>query len=265
MINFLTIFAKNYFKFGVSRSSACLSYYLVFSFFPLVLFLHSIIGIIDAEIISLYAYIDIFPEQLQFLVTDYLNFLSTSDNFVPFFVGLGLTLYSFTRYVNSLYHIINNIYGYERPRLSLVKSFFFTVSLMFSVYLMLFLTIIGGEIVNFLSKYIIFSTASEIFLTNFRVWLPAIYFFLILVLLYRFIPSQKITYKDALPGAFCAIIALFILSYGFSIYISNFSNYSIIYGSLSAIMLLMLWLYFASMVIVQGSILNKMLIDFPNI
>lgn len=261
MIKFATKFVKNYFHYGVSRSSANLAYYLMFSFFPLIIFLNSVLGLIDISTQTLYNYIDIFPHELQIVVSDYLSYISAADNIVPLFLGLFLMIWSFTRYVNSLYHIINNIYGYKRPKLSMVKSFFFTVSMMLSVYLTLILTVVGGSILNFIYRFISFPPIVESLFSVFRYLIPILYFFFILLLLYRYIPTKKQTFKSAIPGAFCAVVALFILSGAFSVYVANFSNYGVIYGSLSAVMFLMMWLYFSSMVIIQGSILNKMLGD----
>lgn len=265
MINFLTKFVKSYFHYGVSRSSAGLAYYLTFSFFPLIIFLNSLVGIIDIQNYDFYSYIELFPAELQVLINDYLNYLTSSNNYTPLFVGLFLTLYSFTRYVNHLYHIINNIYGFERPSLSMIKSFFFTIALMLSIYLLLILSVIGGQLIILLDNFIILPKPFTDLLNTYRYLIPAIYFFIVLVLMYRFIPAKKLSYFNVIPGAFCAVIAMFILSFGFSFYVSNFSNYSVIYGSLSAIMFLMMWLYFTSMVIVQGSVLNKLLAEIKKV
>lgn len=264
MIKFITLFVKNYFRYGVSRSSASLAYYLMFSFFPLVIFLNSVLGLINISSQVLYEYIDIFPDELQIIVTDYLGYLAESDNIIPLFLGLFLMIYSFTRYVNSLHYIINDVYGFQKARLSMLKSLFFTISIMISVYLMLFLSVVGEQILNLVDRFINFPAQIESLFATSRYLIPALYFFMVLILLYRYIPTKKITFIGVLPGAFGAVISMFVLSAGFSIYVANFSNYSVIYGSLSAIMFLMMWLYFSSMVIVQGSILNKMITDLKN-
>lgn len=261
MIKFATKFVKNYFHYGVSRSSANLAYYLMFSFFPLIIFLNSVLGLINVTTLDLYDYVEIFPHELQIVVADYLSYISGSDNIVPLFLGLFLMIWSFTRYVNSLYHIVNNIYGFQRPKLSMIKSFFFTVTMMLSVYLTLILSVIGGAILQFIYRFISVPPLVENLFSIFRYLIPILYFFLILMLLYRYIPSKKLTFKSVFPGAFCAVLAMFVLSWGFSIYVANFSNYGVIYGSLSVVMFLMMWLYFSSMIIVQGSILNKLIED----
>lgn len=265
MKEFATKFVKSYFSYGVSRSSACLAYYLMFSFFPLVLFLNSVLGLIDINPQDIEMFLDFIPDDVVYLINYYLQYLSQSNNIMPLFLGLFFIIYSFTRYVNSLYHIINNIYGYTKPRLSMLKSFFFTISMMVSVYLTLFLFVIGGEIFNFILKFIVIPSEILNYIVMVRFLVPVLYFFMVIVLIYRFIPVEKVKFKNVLPGAVFAMFALFILSIGFSIYVSRSSNYSIIYGSLSAMMFLMMWLYFSSMVIVQGSVLNKILQDNKNI
>ena len=261
MIKFGSLFVKNYFKYGVSRSSASLAYYLMFSFFPLLIFLNSILGIINISPSQIQVFISIFPQDVQKVIFDYLEYLSHTDNVIPLILGLGLTLYSFTRCVNSLYHTINEIFGVLNPKKSMLKSFFFTFGLMISVYLMLFLVVSGGLILSFVLKFVTFSHDFIKIINTTRYLVAVSYFFFILMLMYKLIPTRKLKYIQVLPGALYAILGLFIISIGFSFYVANFSNYSLIYGSLSTIMILMLWLYISAMIIIQGAILNKILID----
>lgn len=261
MLKFITAFASNNFKYNVGRESASLAYYLMFSFFPLLIFLNSILGLMNITSSEIQYYIRILPEDIQNLVFEYLSYLSSSGNIMPLFLGLVLTLYSFTKCVNSLFHSLNNIFDIERPKRSLFKSFIFTFALMLSIYLMFLLVVVGGAITNFVGVHLDLSSELIHSLNLSRYFIAIGYFFLVLISLYKLIPNIKLDFKHVIAGSLYAMLGLFLISILFSFYVSSFANYSIIYGSLSAIMILMLWFYLSGAVIIQGCILNKMVFD----
>lgn len=261
MLNFVHDFVKLHFKLGFSRSSANLAYYLMFSFFPFLIFLNSVLAIINIDLEEFEQYFELFPSDIDYIVESYISYLDSSDTIVPLFLGILFTLYSFSRFVNSLFYIINDVYEVERPKRSMVSSVFFTFSIMLSVYAILILVVSGNAILSFVGGFIKIPVDLA-FLINFgRYLFTILYFSYIILLLYKYIPKVKLTYRDVFPGTLYTIFGTFALSIGFSIYVNYFSNYSVIYGSLSAIMLLMLWLYLTGMIIIQGSLLNKMISD----
>lgn len=260
MITFARKFIKYHFSYAVSRQSSSLAYYLMFSLFPFLIFLNSILAIIDIPISQVEYYIQILPEDIQAIIIEYLRQLSTSGNIIPLIGGLGLTLYSFTKCVNSLTVSMNSIYD-TKGKKSLILSFYFTVSLMLSVYLLLFLFISGGTILSFVGRYIHVTENFEDLFNSLRYVVAMGYFFIVILMLYKLMPKVRLSIKDVLPGSIYAVFGLYLFSMIFSFYVENFSNYSVIYGSLSAIMILMLWLYLSGAVIIQGSIINKMIIN----
>lgn len=88
-----------------------------------------------------------------------------------------------------------------------------------------------------------------------------ILFFVLFVLafagVYSYLPKGKLKYKKQLPGAAATAVGWLIFSYGFSIYISHFSRYSFLYGSLAAIVITMFWLYFCLYMLLIGAEINK--------
>ncbi len=75
--------------------------------------------------------------------------------------------------------------------------------------------------------------------------------------LYRYAPNREAPgWKTVLPGAIFAAIGWLLLTLGFGIYVSQFGNYNATYGSLSAVVVLLTWLYFSAYVMLFGSELN---------
>ena len=83
---------------------------------------------------------------------------------------------------------------------------------------------------------------------------------IIFALLYKFSPTPEegldIKLKDTIPGALFAAIGWIITSMIFSFYVNNFGNYSKTYGSLGGIIILLIWLYIASIMIILGGEIN---------
>lgn len=67
--------------------------------------------------------------------------------------------------------------------------------------------------------------------------------FAVFLVLYKVLPNRKATFKSQLPGAFMIAVAWMIFSYGFSLYFEFFPNFGNMYGSLTALIMVMLWLY----------------------
>ena len=81
--------------------------------------------------------------------------------------------------------------------------------------------------------------------------------FVIFLFLYRFMPNHKVTFKSQIPGAIFGAIALNVISFVFSKYLDIFKGFSITYGSLTTLMLIMMWTYSCFYSLFLGAELNK--------
>ena len=79
--------------------------------------------------------------------------------------------------------------------------------------------------------------------------------------MYWIIPSKKLPFKTVLPGSIVATVGWVITSLGFSYYISHFGNYSNTYGSIGAIIVLMMWLYISAIILIVCGQLNAVVYD----
>ena len=77
--------------------------------------------------------------------------------------------------------------------------------------------------------------------------------------IYRYAPAKKFLWREVYPGAIVSALGWIIASLGFSYYINNISNYSVLYGSVGAVFVLMTWLYITSMVLILGAEFNSIL------
>ena len=77
------------------------------------------------------------------------------------------------------------------------------------------------------------------------------------LLIYKFLPNRRTKLKRQIPGAVFAAIGWMIISWIFSVYVDVFQGFSDMYGSLTTIVLIMLWMYFCLILILIGAEVNE--------
>ena len=77
-----------------------------------------------------------------------------------------------------------------------------------------------------------------------------------LLLIYKFLPNRKDLFRKQIPGAIFTAIGWLVISWVFSVYLDIFKGFSDMYGSLTTIVLIMLWLYFCMYCVLFGAQLN---------
>jgi len=82
---------------------------------------------------------------------------------------------------------------------------------------------------------------------------PFLLVFVAYLVLYRVVPSQKVTFGDVWPGAFVAAVLWTLLRVGYTIYVTRFANFEDLFGPLAAIITLIVFIYFASVVLLVGA------------
>ena len=82
----------------------------------------------------------------------------------------------------------------------------------------------------------------------------------IFVAMYMVLPNGQTRFWDALPGALLASSGWLVFSDLYSVYVEHFAHLSNVYGSVYAVALSMLWLYFCMAIVLYGGVLNKLLI-----
>ena len=123
----------------------------------------------------------------------------------------------------------------------------------------LLLVTFGRTIVDFLqNKYMELSTTINIII-NLRLLWQILILFAVFWLMYIFVPNRKVKFRTQIPGAAFAAIGWYVLSWAFSIYLDVFKNFSVIYGSLTSIMLLMIWVYWSMYVLLLGAEINALI------
>lgn len=154
---------------------------------------------------------------------------------------------------------LNAVNGVEEKRNYFVVraiATFYTLIMLIIVILSLFIMVFGDQLVHLALHRVPQLQLIVSFLMNFRFLLVWIFLSVGFVLIYAFVPDKKQKCREQIPGALFSAVSWSVFSWGFSLYVSRPGAYSV-YGSLSIIVIVMLWLYFCMYIILIGAYLNR--------
>lgn len=269
---FAVRFYDKFFNDDILSSSAQVAFYLSFALFPLLFFLVSLFGIIvgnsDDLRLELFSYLrEIMPSSASELVQKTIVEVSANSSGGKITFGLLVALWSSSAGIDSLRVALNNVYGLKEKR-SWVKTKLISLS-MTLVLIILFSFVIGTVFYGWKFFNLILGGRTlpieSVIILQIVQWITFILVLLAMFgMLYNFLPNkQKYNYHWVSWGALTAIL-LWVLSTGaFRFYLHFFNNYDKTYGSLGAVIILMLWLYITALVILIGGLINA-LIEHPH-
>ena len=166
--------------------------------------------------------------------------------------------------VNSLIEAFNASYHINETR-SLIKqktlSLLITLILSTLIFLSIILIIFGKIIVYHLVKdHIITYNAGDLILMGEWIIMISILFVGISIV-FHLGPSMESDWRLFSPGSIFSTIFIIITSFIFSYYIDNFAEYNKIYGSIGTLMIILLWIYFNSIILLIGFELNVSILN----
>lgn len=132
--------------------------------------------------------------------------------------------------------------------LTLVLSFNFLIGII--------LIIFSADVLNAILDFFRLEAVSALAVDLSRFGLLVALVYIGIVLLYNFGPSRRRAWRFFSPGALLATILIILSSAGFSFYVSNFSQYNKLYGSIGTLIVILLWIYINALVLIIGFELN---------
>ncbi|MBY7142728.1 YihY/virulence factor BrkB family protein [Virgibacillus sp. NKC19-3] len=240
--------------------AAQLAYFFLLSLFPFLLFLLTLVGYLPIEESRVIAAItDYAPAQITDLINANISQLINQQNGGLLSIGIIGTLWAASNAINALTKALNKAYEVEEDRLFIVSrliAIVLTIAMVLIICIAFLLPIFGQMIGE--SIFSLFGL-SEGFLTVWEAmrWLvSSLVFFIVFLTLYKLAPNIKVYFKNVIWGALFSTISWQLVSLGFSFYVNNMGNYSATYGSLGAVIVLMIWLYISGIIIMTGGVIN---------
>jgi len=247
-------------KAGVARGAAGMAYYTLFSFFPLLIVLVTVVSyfVNGAEASSRVTQlvISVIPVSEGFVSRNIGRILDLRNSVG--FVGLLAFIWSASNAFSMMVHNINNAWP-ENERRSFFQKRLFGLAMVIAIIVILFVLMLSSTMLNALVKYKDTVAGLDLLFTS---WLwhfgaKALYWgvpFLFFYSLYRIIPMGRVPIKAAGFSALVITLLWRAASSAFQWYLaSGLARYEVIFGSLSAIVVVLLWIYYSSLIIFLGA------------
>jgi len=251
----------------LTTRAAALSYYLVFSIFPLLILFSLIIGSLHIDIAALNTFLShVLPADMTAMLKSYLEYVTRTFDVRLLIFALVFSVYFPWRFIRSLMDGIRIAYRQQQEDgvvKRTLKQILCTLLIPFTLAASLILILLGQNVISFLVSLLAADTLrlSDLLLTLWqygRFLIAAALMCLSLIILYRLSISTRIPFRSLLPGILFSLTAWVISSIAFSFYVENFADYSTIYGTLGAFIVLLLWMYLTSLILLAGSEINAL-------
>lgn len=248
----------------VGAYAAQTAYFFMLCMIPIILLLLTLVRytpITKADVMS--AVIRVFPSSVESMITTIVNQVyNQSMGIIP--VTILVALWSAGKGVLAITTGLNCIYGCRETRSYVflrIRSTIYTMMFLLVIILLLVLSVFGNALNIFIAEHIPLVKNVADWLIEVRIVITPIVLMIFSLLIYKFLPNRRDKILRQLPGAVFAAIGWMIVSWIFSVYVDIFRGFSSMYGSLTTIVLIMLWMYFCMYSILLGGEVNVLMYD----
>lgn len=258
--------AEKFLGKSLHRSAAALSYFLTMTIFPTLICIQWLLGTLGEDILTfLEDFSELIPASAFEVFEDYLSYTGTHSTTL-LSVGIIMAIYTGASAYRMLFDLLRGIFKSSGGNsvLRFLLSFLWAGVFLVFIYICATVMLAGRWLINVLTPF--FKKISFINLLDlaqlwswFRFILLIIISIAMLFVIYYTAQWRSPYRSHVLPGAVSASLLLTAVSFVFSEFISISVNYSLIYGSLASIIILMFWLYLLGNIIIIGALINQTL------
>ena len=258
-VRFLRELVGVYFDCHVSRSAAELAYFFTLSFFPALICVNAFLGLLHLDVdLVLEAAADLVPREILPLLGEYITYINTNQSAPLLVAGVSMVLFSASAAFRALMNIMADIYG--RPTYrglgQVVASVLFSLLFQITVYPSIAVVFTGSHFFQLLEERFSWLAWAASRWRGLRFWLLFFVVMVLVLLVYRMSAPRGEPRPPLLTGSVLASAALVIASMLFSWFIGLSSRYSLIYGSLASLVVLLVWLYLCGNILILGNVFN---------
>lgn len=256
--------AKDFIDDELPIYASALAFQLFFSLFPFLLFLVSLIAVLDAQPVFDWLHQQaelVLPSDALGLVDPVISQLQTQKAGL-FSLGILLALWTSSAAVRSTMIAMNRAYGVEdgRPAWKRIPlSVLYTVAVAGAMLLVATLMVVGPQAMTWLAEQIGLEQTVVLVWSLIRWPLAVLMLIVVIAGVYYLAPDVKQEFRFITPGSVLAVVVWIAASLGFGFYAQNFANYNATYGSIGAIIIFLLYLYISSAVLLLGAELNAVI------
>ena len=259
------LMVQRYLRHNVGIQSAALAFYLLFMLFPFLIFISALLGLLQLDVAAILNALEEFlPTQVVSIAGMYLNHVGEAPSPQLLLFGLFFSIYFPMRATNTLMRAVRTAYHLGPPRGAVrhvLKSLLYTVVLIVTIAVTLALMTVGDRLL----LYAVENFRLPLFLAELwarlRFPVSAVAGYFALFFLYALAQDVRQPWRNIWPGTLAALAAWLALSWLYAYYVDNIAHYSLLYGSIGAVIVLLIWLYMSAAVLIMGAELNGTLIS----
>jgi len=246
----------------VTDRAAALSYYFLFALFPALLFLTALLGFLPLAGLQerLMSYVtNVLPPDAAGTLQRTLNEVLQGNRGGLLSIGALVALWAGSNGMASVMTTLNAAYDvresrawWKRRLLAIVLTVAFSLFIVATLTLLVFGPKLGAVIAGWFGLGRLFTVAWNV------ISVPVVILCALIGvgLVYQLAPNTRQRWRWFTPGAVLAVVLWLGMSFGLRLYVQHFANYSATYGSIGGVILLMLWLYLTSVVLLLGAEVN---------
>lgn len=254
-------FIKGTGQIELSAFASSSAFFLFLSLIPILLLICSLIpytGISESEL-SLMVHDSIgqiAPETVTAMIDDLVNRIF-SENSISLSLSILVTLWTASKAFMALTRGMDVIHGEGRQNylLARIKSCFYTLIMVVVIVIMLLLVVFGKKLVEFLGFYLPNILPLLLWILGKRFLIAWVVLTFVFTGIYTWVPKKKLRLWDQLPGAVFSSALWIAFSALFSFYVGQSSSFGI-YGSLTTIVIALIWMYYCMYILLLGTYLN---------
>jgi membrane protein len=246
----------------MATHAAALSYQVFLSLFPFVLFLMVLLGFL--QIPGFFDWLvdqarTVVPEQAMGQVEQTVGQIRAQASGELLSLGIVIALWTASAAVRMTMNALNVAYDVEELRPAWKRyplSILYTVLVAVLVIVAVGLMLVGPRVMDWLAGQVGLGTLFVMLWVWLRFPIAILLLMIFVALVYYMFPDTDQPFRFITPGAVLAVMVWVGTSFGFSYYVSNFANYSAIYGSLGAVIVLLVYIFISAAVLLFGAEVN---------
>jgi membrane protein len=253
---------KEFSEDHMTMYAAGLAYQVLLSLFPFAIFLVALLGFL--QIPGFFDWIEeqlhiVLPAEAAGLVDQIVEQVRDRQRGDLLSFGILVALWSASAAVRGCMDALNVAFDIEEDHPAWKKyplSVFYTISLAVILVVATGLLLIGPQVMEWLAEQMGLGTMFVTLWSWLRFPVAVLLLMIVVALIYYLFPNGDQPFRLVTPGAVLAVLVWIAASLGFSYYVSNFSNYSALYGSLGGVIVLLIYFFISAAVLLFGAEVN---------
>ena len=240
-----------------------IAFMTLFSSFPFLIFLTTLAGEIgqtDAAREFITMALGALPAEVSAAIRPAIEEVMSTRRTGLMTISILAALWATSSGIEALREALNQAYGVEEPRsiwFCRLQSLAFTVIFSVSIIVVTVVLVVGPVLWSYIQPLLEAPWEWGWIYEALRYFLAVALLYLVVALLYRWLPSRHLARREILPGAAVTVVLWVALASLFSLYLQNLGRFSVTYGSLGGIVITLMFFYVSALIFIFGAEINS--------